>query len=119
MLTLNRPKKFTIKPANPIPTLVYIGMIQQFLQQYGHSNLDDSLYAKKFRQIVIHDLIPSPLSTGTLADQATLYTQYVDDIFKSYVGYYHDYSLPFEITIKVASRLYDPRNPNYTGLGLD
>lgn len=100
---------FTIDPKNPIPTIVYVGLIQSILQEYGHRNLGTGLYTVAFRNLVHGYLLSSPLSTGDVED--AIYKTHV----ASYMGSFSEYPVMIEVT----DRLYNPRNPHYNGLGIE
>lgn len=112
-------QEFNIDPTNPIPTLAYEGLIQQFLQEHGHHNRGESHEAKEFRRLVRQYLLESPLATGSVEDQQILYSQYVDAIFWSDVGLFYGGGVDFSDGLAITDVLYNKRNPNYTGLGDD
>lgn len=110
---------FTIDPKNPIPTIVYLGLIQEILQEYGHSNLSGSFNAVQFRKLAQTNLLISPLSTGDVEDQRTLYSWYADAVYTTHVGGYMGYFNEYSVMIEVTDRLYNPKNLHYNGLGTE
>lgn len=110
---------FTIDPKNPIPTVIYIGMIQEILQQYGHNNLGSGFRVDRFRTLVRDYLLKSPLSQGDIEDQRSLYSKYVDAVYVSNVADFMGYFAEYPVIIEVTDRLYNPKNSNYNGLGLE
>jgi hypothetical protein len=110
---------FKIDPANPIPTLTYLGLINHIVHTYGHGLKEATKERRRFRRLVKTHLLTSPRAIGTIQDHQVLYSMYVDAVFWSTLGLEYDIGFDYSTGLIITNRLYNPSDPKYTGFGVE
>lgn len=118
----NPSKPIVLSTDAPITSMILFAMIQQILQHYGHGFIKDYHRADGFRRMVREHLFQSKYwESNNVDDHHSLYALFLEVLYwhdyADYAGTFGDELDAFPLQCEMSEIFYNPRHPQYNGLG--